>query len=216
MKTLFYVGAHQGNSLANYVNSYDVIYAFEANPNFCRILQQRFINNKNVKIINAAICEKHNTFVDFNISTNNGDSSSLLEANKANELYKDICTKEKIKVPAINLFNYCEENDIKYIDTYISDLQGYDFIVLKTIEPYIKKSLIAEIQCEVEKDKKTTIYMNHNEELRNKEQNFDVLLGENYVKVATGWGGLVDGSFEEVPSEWCEQDVKWKLKNICI
>ena len=75
MKTLIYIGAHQGNSLANYVNSYDVIYAFEANPNFCRILQQRFINNKNVKIINAAICEKHNTFVEFNISTNNGDSS---------------------------------------------------------------------------------------------------------------------------------------------
>lgn len=214
MKTLIYIGAHRGNSLANYINSYDIIYAFEANPNFCTILQQRFINNKNVKIINAAICEKHNTFVDFNISTNNGDSSSLLEANKSNELYDAILSKEKIKVPAVNLFNFCQENNISYIHTYISDLQGYDLIVLKTLEKYINDGLIGEIQCEVEKNDKITIYVNEDVKLQNKEKNFDDLLNKKYEKIAKGWGHLEDGKFDEVPEDWCEQDIKWKLKKI--
>jgi FkbM family methyltransferase len=214
MKTLIYIGAHQGNSLENYVNYYDIVYAFEANPNFCRILQQRFINNNNVKIINAAICEKHNTFVDFNISSNNGDSSSLLEANKSNELYNTILPKEKIKIPAINLFNFCEENDISYIDTYISDLQGYDFIVLKTLEKYINDGLIGEIQCEVEKNDKITIYVNEDVKLQNKEKNFDDLLNKKYEKIAKGWGFLEDNKFQDVPDNWCEQDIKWKLKKL--
>jgi FkbM family methyltransferase len=213
MKTLIYIGAHRGNSLANYINSYDIIYAFEANPNFCTFLQQRFINNKNVKIINAAICEKHNTFVDFNISKNNGDSSSLLEANKSNELYDAILSKEKIKVPAVNLFNFCQENQISYIDTYVSDLQGYDLIVLKTLKPYIETGKIKSIQCEVEKDDKTSIYINKDVENTNKEKNFHLLLKDRYEKVASGSCWLENGRLEDVPDNWCEYDVKWELKS---
>jgi FkbM family methyltransferase len=212
MKTLLYVGAHQGNSLANFVKDYDHIFAFEANPNFCNILNYRFLKNSNVKIINAAICEKHNSFIEFNISKNNGDSSSILQANVLNELYESISPKEKIKVPTINLFNFCQENNIKFIDTYISDLQGYDFIVLKTLEEYVKNGLIGEIQCEVEKNEKPSIYVNENKELQNKEKNFDNFLNKNYAKIAKGWGYLTDGKYEEVPDNWCEQDIKWKLK----
>ena len=209
---LVYVGAHTGNSLQNYVDSYDEIYAFEANPNFCEYLKQRFNPNKNVKIINAAICEKHNEFIDFNISKNNGDSSSILKANKESNLFDLIESNQTIKVPTINLKNFLEEKNIKMIKSYISDTQGYDFIILKTLKNLTDDGLIEEIQCEVEKNNSPTIYVNENTENQNKEKNFDEFLKENYTKVATGWGTLVENKFETVPEDWSEFDAKWKLK----
>jgi FkbM family methyltransferase len=210
---LVYVGAHTGNSLQNYVDSYDEIYAFEANPNFCEYLKERFKPNKNVNIINAAICEKHNEFIDFNISKNNGDSSSILKANKESNLFDLIESNQTIKVPTINLKNFLEEKNIKMIKSYISDTQGYDFIILKTLKELTDNGLIEEIQCEVEKNNSPTIYVNENTENQNKEKNFDEFLNENYTKVATGWGTLVENKFETVPEDWSEFDAKWKLKN---
>jgi FkbM family methyltransferase len=212
MKTLIYVGAHHGNSLANFVNHYDKIYAFEANPYFCKILKQRFASNTNVAVINAAVCDKHNNFITFNISKNNGDSSSILEPNHENELFSCIETSEKIKVPTVNLYNFCQENNIVKITTYISDLQGYDFIVLKTLKPLIDLGVIESIQCEVEKNEKPTIYKNPDIENQNKEKNFDSFLEEKYIKVAKGWGTLTEGKFEDVPENWTEHDIQWKLK----
>lgn len=212
MKTLIYVGAHHGNSLSNFIDQYDQIFAFEANPHFCQILKQRFINNLHVNIINAAVCEKHNDFITFNISKNNGDSSSILMPNEDNELYSCIKTSEQLTVPTVNLLNFCQENKIQKIDTYISDLQGYDFIVLKTLKELIDQGIIHSIQCEVEKNDKPTIYVNQNVENQNKEKNFDEFLGDKYVKVAKGWGVLIEGQFNEVPENWCEFDVQWKLK----
>lgn len=214
MKTLIYVGAHHGNSLANFVNEYEKIYAFEANPYFCRILQHRFVANKNVTIINAAICEKHNEFISFNISKNNGDSSSILEPNKENELFSSIESVEKINVPTINLYNFCLENNILKIHKYISDLQGYDFIVLKTLKPLIDQNLIENIQCEVEKNDKPTIYINPDPNNQNKEKNFNEFLGEKYAQVAKGWGNLTEGNFDEVPDNWSEHDIQWRLKTL--
>jgi len=214
MKTLIYVGAHHGNSLTNFVDTHDQIFAFEANPYFCHILKQRFISNSNVTIINAAVCEKHNDFISFNISKNNGDSSSILEPNQENELFTCIETKEKITLPTINLYNFCKENNISKISNYISDLQGYDFIVLKTLKPLIDAGLIDYIQCEVEKNEKPTIYKNNIIENQNKEKNFDVFLNDAYVKTAKGWGTLTEGKFEDVPENWSEHDIQWKLKTL--
>lgn len=214
MRTLIYAGAHHGNSLANFVNEYDKIYAFEANPYFYNILKHRFTSNSNVTIINAAVCEKHNDIIEFNISKNNGDSSSILEPNQENELFSCIETSQKINVPTVNLYNFCQENNISKITTYISDLQGYDFIVLKTLNPLIESEMIETIQCEVEKDEKPTIYKNSDTENQNKEKNFDFFLKDKYTKIAKGWGTLTEGKFEDVPENWSEHDIQWKLKTL--
>lgn len=201
-----------GNSLQNYVKEYNNIYAFEANPNFCILLKRRFAIHSNVNIINAAVCEKHNDVIDFNISKNNGDSSSILEPNPENELFSAIKSENTIKVPTVNLSDFLIENNINYVDSYISDLQGYDFIVLKTLKPYIDDKKIKEIQCEVEFNDKIAIYISKNKNDENKEKNFDAFLEKNYEKVAKGWGHLNDGNFEEVPKDWCEHDIKWIVK----
>lgn len=210
-KVLVYAGAHLGGSLSQHLNNYDLIFAFEANPWFCEYMASRFSQHKNLHIVNAALCKVHGEKVVFNISRNNGDSSSLLMPNKENSMHDGIRPSAQILVDGVNLGIFLAEKGIEKIDTYISDLQGYDYEVLKTLKPLIDRGAINTIECEVEKTDKPPIYVVDGIE-RNIEENFNTILGKNYEKVATGWGRLTDGVFGNVPDNWCEWDVRWKLK----
>lgn len=209
---LIYVGGHKGNGVSFYTKDYEKVFIFEANPHFCEHLNLYFKNQSNVTVINAAVCHKHNVFVEFYISDNNGDSSSLLKANEENDIFSTIKSTHTLIVPTVNLINFLEEKNIKSVKTYISDLQGCDFLVLKTLEPLISNKLIETIQCEVGKNDKKPIYLNEFKDRQNYEDNFETLLSKNYDKISTGWGVLEDYKFENVPETWCEHDVKWKVK----
>lgn len=211
-RVLVYAGAHLGGSLSQYLNSFDTIFAFEANPWFCEHLKSKFLQYKNLHVVNAALCNVHRQKVVFNISKNNGDSSSLLVANEKNPLHDAIQPSAQVLVEGVNLGVFLMENGIEKIDTYISDLQGYDYEVLKTLKPLIDRGAINTIECEVEKTDKPPIYVVEGID-RNIEENFNTILGKNYEKVATGWGRLTDGVFANVPDNWCEWDVRWKLKS---
>ena len=210
-KVLVYAGAHVGGSLSQHLNNFDTIFAFEANPWFCEHMRSIFKQYKNLHVVNAALCKVHGEKVVFNISKNNGDSSSLLMPNKDNPLHDLIQPSMQVLVDGVNLGIFLAERGIEKIDTYISDLQGYDYEVLKTLKPLIDRGAINTIECEVEKTDKPPIYVVEGIE-RNIEENFNTILGKNYEKVATGWGRLTDGVFANVPDNWCEWDVRWKLK----
>lgn len=210
-RVLVYAGAHLGGSLSQHLRNFDLIFAFEANPLFCEQLKSKFTKHKNLNVINAALCKTHGEKVEFNISSNNGDSSSLLSPNKQNCLYEAIKPCMKISVDGLNLRMFLEERGIEKINTYISDLQGYDYEVLKTLKPLIDAGSIETIECEVSKTNKTSIYEYGGIE-PNTDENFDSLLSHRYERVATGWGNLLDGVFANVPDDWCEWDVRWKLK----
>jgi FkbM family methyltransferase len=218
-KILIYVGGHLGYSIGGYVDQFDKIFVFEANPHMCNSIRSNFPalapdgSPSKVQVIQAAVCDKHNETASFYISKNNGDSSSLFQANKDGFFYDLIEGTEIIQVPTINLYNFLQEKNITYIDTYVSDLQGYDFIVLKTLLPLIQSKRIKYIQCEVEKDDKPATYVNPVEENLNKEKNFYKLLSENYDKVAEGNGRLVEGYFHPIREEWPEMDILWKAKH---
>ncbi|MDC9727545.1 MAG: hypothetical protein PSN35_06900 [Candidatus Thioglobus sp.] len=114
-----------------------------------------------------------------------------------------------IKVPCINLYNFLQQHNIDLIEDYISDIQGFDLQVLKTLKPYIDKKKIKNITCEVLKNKNTAIYSNLP---NNSEEGFNLLLNDNYECVAKGAGILIDGDFSGVPDEWWEMDCKWRVK----
>ena len=212
MRTLVYLGAHLGGSLQGLVSQYDKIIAIEANPKFCEYLKNKFSSNPKVLIVNAAVGEVHGGVRTFHISKNNGDSSSLLIPNKDNCLHDMISSDFSVDVPAINLQTFLREMGVDHITTYISDLQGYDFIVLSTLKEMLDSKSIETIQCEVGLPEKPPIYVNTDPTTRNIEENFNNILSKNYEKVATGWGTLIDGVFQLVPSEWAEWDIKWRAK----
>lgn len=191
---------------------YKRCYCFEANPDRYKKLKNKYSSYPNVNIYNAAAAEKDGEIL-FNLSSNSGGASSSAgnfnEEWKRTQPEKDIRMIRTITVPSINLYNFCLENNIRFIDDYISDIQGMDLLVLKTLKPMIDKKQIGSIRCEVTKNEYGNIYYDLPD---NSFDSFQKLLSDNYKLTAAGSGILRDGLFEKVPSETWEMDCKWQLK----
>lgn len=209
-KVLVYAGVHRGHSFNLVFLDYETCYGFEANPDLFLELQKQYAKFPHVKLFNCAVTD-YDGEVEFNISNNDGASSSVGD-------FKDDFSKaqaghlkmvRKIKVPCINLYNFLQRNGVAFIDDYISDIQGMDLTVLKTLKPFIDAGKIGSISCEVTKNEKKNIYNLPD----NSEIGFQSLLGHSYVMVAKGWGLLSENGFSEVKDSWWEMDCKWKLKN---
>jgi FkbM family methyltransferase len=207
---LMYLGLHQGGSFDSLYDMYKVAYGFEANPELCDSLKEKYKNNKRVHIIHAAVTTFNGT-VTLNISDNSGVSSSLGHFNK--DFPNEIKMISSVEVPAINLYDFCQVQGIGHITDYKSDIQGMDLEVLKTMRPFIEQKRIATITAEVAKDNKPQIYPDLPD---NSESGFQDLLKENYALVATGWDKLEDNVYRDVPEGWWEMDCKWMLKSMGI
>lgn len=100
-------------------------------------------------------------------------------------------------------FFFCFSQDAKIdvIDFYMSDIQGADLMVLKTMEdPYIKRGAIKSIQSETTKDGRKNIYSGLPS---NELSSFRAFLEPHgYKLAATGWGVLQSGKFDTVPDDY--------------
>ena len=211
---LFLVGADPGGELNILYPGYRKCYVFEANPDRYRKLNNKFSEHRHIHLYNVAVAD-YDGEIEFNISSNNNGASSSV--GNFNEKWRqgnvsasnDIAMIKTIKVPCINLLNFCKENGIDYIDDYISDIQGMDLQVLKTLKPMIDKKRIGTIKCEVTKDKFKNIYYDLPD---NSETGYVNLVGENYELVAKGYGLLKNCQFDRIPEKAWEMDCKWKVK----
>jgi len=200
---LVYLGLHKGVSFSHIFQRYEVGYGIEANPEFVAKLQKNYKRYPNVHIYNVAVAKEKGE-IEFNISSNNGDSSSIGNFDK-NWFNKHIKMVDKIKIPSINLLDFFADKGIEYIDEYISDIQGMDLEVLKTLSPMINQRKIGRITSEVAKNKYGNVYKDLPD---NSEDGFNNYLANNYECIAKGWGKLKDGTFNEVPEHWWEMDCR--------
>jgi len=181
-KILLYVGAYRGGSVLSIINDFDTAYLFEPNPELYEELKVTFKNYDNVTIINAAASYNHNGEIPFYISKNNGESSSIYKPNPSSPYYDLIQTVKTINVKTINLFNFCLENNIKKIHTIVTDAQGHDFSILKTLKPFIDYRKIDRIQCEAVNKFRQHPYDGVNE--LNHLDNFEKILNFNYKLIS--------------------------------
>ena len=203
---LVYAGLHQGDGFEKVFRNYRTCYGFEANPRLFHELVKRYGGYSGVKLYNCALATT-NGVISFNISSNGGCSSSLgiFREDWPNYQSGQVSFVEKIDVPSVNLMDFFVQNSIDRIDEYISDIQGMDLAVLKTLEPLLTEGRIDAVTCEVAKDERGNIYAGLPD---NSASGFSALLDKNYRLVAKGWGILADGQFDEVPAEWWEMDYK--------
>ncbi len=212
IKTLVYVGMYMGKNFDEYVDQFDRCFGFEANPDLAASLAQKYKHLSHVTIIHAAATTYDGT-IQLNISSNQGGSSSVgnFSSEWPNFAKGEIYMDRSVEVPAVNLFNYLQEKKVEVIDEYVSDMQGMDLEVLKTLQPYLAQRRIKRISCEVAKDEHGNIYDDLPD---NSEEGFNKLLAENYEMSAKGWGVLTEGGFEGVPETWWEMDCMWQLKAV--
>ena len=135
-KVLVYVGMHRGAGFDKIFKNYTVSFGFEADPELFHYLEQKYRRERGVKLFNAAVTG-HDGQIDFHIASNDGGSSSVGKFRPDWDHFKtkSITPTKTIKVSSINLETFLQKQGIDYIDEYISDIQGMDLEVLKTLEP---------------------------------------------------------------------------------
>ena len=203
---LVYLGVNRGSSLDRLHWQYKKCIAIEADPNHYAYLKEKYKNEKHIQLLHAAATDTDGTVV-LNIASNDGKSSSL---GNFDEAFKDNFTMvQSVTVPAINICNYFKANNITYITDYISDIQGMDLTVLKTMQYYINHKLIGTIVSETVKNEFKNIYKNLPD---NSIGGFEALLNNNYTLTAQGIGLLTKGVFATIPANYKEMDCMWSLK----
>lgn len=208
---LVIIGAEPWGELAILHAGYRDCYVFEANPSRYERLVKRYGGRKNIHLHHCAVAD-YNGEISFNISSNNDGASSSVGTFNEEWLQTlpgmDVRMVETITVPCINLMDFCRSNGIGYIDDYISDIQGMDLQVLRTMAPMLEEGLIGSVKCEVTLDAYGNVYRDLPD---NSESGFKALLGDRYRLTARGHGLLSDGQFDTIPDNVWEMDCKWRL-----
>jgi len=210
---LLFIGMEPGGVFSLMHRGYEKCYGLEAYPERFEKLQKKYRNNPRIHLFNAAAAG-YDGEITFNISSNNDGASSSIGSFKKEwgQEYKGekIEMIRSITVLCINLYNFCKKHHIDFIDEYVSDIQGMDLEVLKTLKPMIDKKQIGRITCEVTKNEKGNVY---NDLPDNSENGFSKLLNDNYKFIAKGWGVLKDNTFDKIPEDAWEMDCRWILKD---
>ena len=200
--TLVYLGLNTEKASRIYYK-YENVIGFEPNPKNFSMLKSI---TKNRCVFLCAVSDKEGEF-DFYLPTNknNDASASLSDFTSARG---EISSRESIKVKTVVLGKILQDLKIDFIDKYISDIEGYDFTVLKTLQGYLNKKKIKELQLEAFQNHVSNPYVS----VTNYEHEFDELLGDNYSKIARGWGILKPGEFHDFRPDHFSIDLLYKLK----
>ena len=201
---LVYVGLNIGTSFSRVFYRYKRSIGIEANPINFEICNKRFGKNPSLELYNFASAEKQG-FVILSISDNGNDMAASTIASFSKT--RAINSSRKIKVPSVNLGDFLISKGVIEIDTYISDIEGLDYTVLKTLKPYLDNNSIKSITCEVVRNGKQNPF----DGVLNYERNFDEFLTSKYVKKSSGWGVLKEGVFNQVPDDYNFMDVNYEL-----
>lgn len=212
MKTLIYVGANRGFGLYRLLqkHQFDVIYAFEPDPEMFEQLKTNYSNVPQITCINAA-CSKETGPKTLYI-TENRVSSSLSDVNMSNQEQFGGHSGGKpafktTEIHSVNLKEFCMINNIKHIDMLVTDCQGSDYEILTTMKEFIDEKRIDELFCETHKDG-VEMYVG----LDNTFSRFKSILGENYkVSYFSADGHHIDANNLTELNKHMEWDTSWKL-----
>lgn len=210
MKSIaFYIGVNLGYGMQKYANEYDEVHAFEPDPEIFKQLKNTYSSYSNVILNNCACSDKTGTSVLY--ITKNRVSTSLSDVDHVvkNKLgYDDgVVPFKEVQVNTVNLYQYILLNKIEYIDFLLTDAQGCDFTILKTIEKFIKQKKVKKIFCETHNNGKG-LYSSFDNQFDNFK---DLLLDDYEIKYYNFGGNILPNTYQiqETDIEW---DTVWELK----
>ena len=145
---VIHIGAHYGEEIPNYVNvGIKNIILFEPLEENFKVLKKNISPylNLNIKKYQVALGNQ-NTTITMNLSSNNLESSSILEPKQHLNLYPDITfdRTEEVELQKLDDYN-C--NNYNFINM---DVQGYELEVLKGAKDTLNH--IDYVYCEVNRD----------------------------------------------------------------
>jgi len=213
-KILVYIGLNNGKGFEEFLQNetFDRCFGFEPLPELYEKVKEKYKDRSDVEIINAAVVENEGEYKFFRTnfvgSVENKDSSSLYEITEdyRNTTGNPIYTKDTIIVKGINLMKFLSERNVHQIYQYVSDAEGNDFVILKTIKKFIDDRKIEKIKVESVCD-----YVNfdiRSGQPSNKESDFIDLLKTNYDLY-----DKQEGQYNpNLKNYWVNRDLHFKLK----
>lgn len=148
LKIIFDIGSYKGEFVDIFVNKYNStkFYLFEPMQENFFYLKKKFINNKNIFIINKGLCDK-NMFLPLYINvTSNASTFSKLNNNAFFcKLRKFLLGEKKLVIKKeicklTSLDEFVKKNNVDYIDLLKIDVEGFEFKVLKGAKNILKKT----------------------------------------------------------------------------
>lgn len=179
-KTLIYCGLYRGVTFRQLVPHFDIAIGFEPSPELFHQLEEEYRNWSNVTVVHAAVAEYEGT-ITFHIHSFDAASSIGTLTNEWRRIQGlNITPVKTIEVPCVHLGFFLEKMNVRNIDALVTDAEGYDLTILRSVEPLIRNRMIRCITCEVERD---NFPFRHDGVPSNKEKDFHVLLGDDYELV---------------------------------
>lgn len=151
MSILIYCGVNECKNFEKIRHDYSQAIGFEANPSLAKSAKERYRRTKNARIIGSALAEDEGT-VELNLYRSHVCGSLGKIASWRKLKLKRSPFKKTIQVESVNLELWCRRQKIDYIDFLVTDLEGMDYTVLKTMLPFLVEGRVKKIQCEVESD----------------------------------------------------------------
>jgi len=192
-----YVGGCVGSTAISFAEKFDEIHIFEPNPYAFAQLEENLKAYKAKIILQNLACDVSEGLRDFYV-TSNLVSSSL--GVPAKSIQSGIEVDRVIKVRTINLLEYLKHSNINYIDLLVTDTQGSDLAILRTINEMLEKHSVFQIMTETHSDH-TELYQG----MSNRFSDFKKLLCENYTIDFF----LFDMELKENFYAFSDTDVEW-------
>lgn len=133
VKGVIHVGASEGQERFIY-DSYDLnVLWIEPIQTVFKKLQSNVKSFPKQKCLNYLVCGEDKKKYSFNISSNNGESSSILELNLHKRIWPNVHYVDSIEMVGRTLPSIIQENkiNIKDYDTINIDTQGSELLILK-------------------------------------------------------------------------------------
>ncbi|MBC7992744.1 MAG: FkbM family methyltransferase [Rhizobacter sp.] len=137
------IGAHKFEEL-RLINrlfpSLQHIYLFEPQAEPLVALKQLAERDSRIKVFPCAVSDTDGV-ASFNVASNDGESSSLLKLGTHRELFPEVTMKTVIEVPTRRLDSVLTEHGLANPDVMIVDVQGAEYLVLKSFSPTVLDGL---------------------------------------------------------------------------
>jgi FkbM family methyltransferase len=137
LQVLCVIGAHRFDELPLIDRLFPAlrrIYLFEPLAGPLVALHQLAQKDSRIRVFPVAVSDRDGT-AQFHVTSNNGESSSLLALGSHRELFPEVQVQRTIEVPTRRLDSILSEHSLELPDMLLIDVQGAEYQVLQSLSP---------------------------------------------------------------------------------
>ena len=137
---VLHVGANAGQEREDYARHALPVVWFEPIPELFETLRENIAAHPAQSAIQALVTDEHGKVYRFNVASNNGASSSILELGEHRTMWPDVSYTRTLSLTATTLDRLLEDGAIEggAHDSLVLDTQGSELMVLKGAETLLE------------------------------------------------------------------------------